>query len=82
MLNQQREMSFILGLTFYKVGYMESVILKVENNLVKVLSVNKNYVLHIFNCNDCSIKGILSQFNKEQIKYDLEYYVEDIKILK
>ncbi len=58
---------------------MESIILKIENNLVKVFSEENNYLLHKFNCNDLSLKGILLELNKQQKKYDLNYYVEDIE---
>ena len=58
---------------------MQSVLLKIENNLVKVLSEENNYLLHKYICNDLSIKGILSQLNKEEKKYDLNVYVEDIQ---
>ena len=58
---------------------METVFLKVENNLVKVLSEDKKHLLHKFTCQDLSVKGLLSQLNKEQKKHDLDYYAEDVE---
>jgi hypothetical protein len=61
---------------------MESVVLKVKENKVKV--VHKNGVVsHVFESNDLSVKGLRSQLNKEVKEYDLEDYdVVDVKFLQ
>ncbi len=57
---------------------MESVELKVKEKKVKVVH-ESGVVSHFFECEDLSVKGLLSQLKKEVIEYDLEdYYVEDI----
>ena len=57
---------------------MESVELKVKGKKVKVV-LEKGVVSHVFECEDLSVKGLLSQLKKEVLEYDLEdYYVEDV----
>jgi len=57
---------------------MESVDLKVKGKMVKVVH-NSGVVSHVFECNDLSVNGVLSQLNKEVKEYDLDkYYVNDV----
>ena len=61
---------------------MESVVLKVKENKVKVVHEN-GVVSHVFESNELSVKGLRSQLNKEVKEYDLEDYdVVDVKFLQ
>jgi len=60
---------------------MNSVELKVQGQKVKVVHEN-GVVSHVFECQDSSVKGLLSQLKKEAKEYDLEdYYVENVRFL-
>lgn len=58
----------------------ENVILKVNNQQVKVVHAENKRVLHKFESNSLDVKDLLSQLNKESKEYDLEpMYVLDVE---
>ena len=56
---------------FFKQIDMESVELKVKGKQVKVVH-ESGVVSHVFDCEDLSVKGLLSQLKREQKEFDLE----------